>query len=60
MKRRNSIVVTMLMGASVIALSACEEPTVDAAVFESLQQCLNDPGARTETEGKTHAQQVEE
>ncbi len=43
MKRRNSIVVTLLMGASVIALTACEEPTVDAAVFENLQQCLSDP-----------------
>lgn len=30
------------MGASVIALSACEEPQVDALVFDSLQQCLAD------------------
>jgi uncharacterized protein YgiB involved in biofilm formation len=30
------------MSASAIALSACEEPKVDAAVFESLQQCIDD------------------
>ncbi len=43
MKRWNSISIALLAGVSVIALSACEEPTVDAAVFESLQQCLENP-----------------
>lgn len=43
MKRWNSISIALLAGASVIALTACEEPTVDAAVFENLQQCLNNP-----------------
>ena len=43
MKRHRSIFVSLLMGASMIALSACEEPTVDAAVFENLQQCLDNP-----------------
>ena len=32
-----------MMSVSMIALSACEEPQVDASVFESLQQCKNDP-----------------
>jgi len=43
MKRWSSISVAMLAGVSVMALTACEEPTVDAAVFESLQQCLDNP-----------------
>ncbi len=43
MKHRSSIFVSLLMGASIFALSACEEPKVDAAVFESLQQCLDNP-----------------
>ncbi len=44
MKRRNSIGGALLLGVSLIALSACEEPKVDAAVFENLQQCIDDPG----------------
>ena len=32
-----------MMGASAIALSACEEAQVDASVFETLEQCINDP-----------------
>ena len=43
MKRRNSISIAMLVGVSPIALSACEEPKVDAAVYDSLQQCIDDP-----------------
>lgn len=39
MKRSKSVAL-LAMGASVIALTACEEPQVDALVFESLQQCL--------------------
>ena len=45
MRSRNSIALALLMGASSLALSACDEPKVDAAVFESVEQCLNYPGA---------------
>lgn len=45
MKRWNSFRCVLLMGASVIALSACEEPKVDASVYETLQQCRDDPSA---------------
>ena len=48
MKRWNSISVGLLMGVSAIALTACEEPKVDAAVYESLQQCINDPDVSRE------------
>ena len=41
MSRWNSVSL-MMMGVSVIALSACDEPKVDAAVFKSLQQCIDD------------------
>lgn len=43
MKRWNSISVVMMMGVSAIALSACEEPKVDAAVYDSVEQCIKDP-----------------
>ncbi len=43
MKRGNSFRGALLMGASLIALSACEEPKVDASVYDSLQQCIDDP-----------------
>jgi len=43
MKRRNSIRGALLVGVSVIALSACEEAKVDALVFDSLEQCVADP-----------------
>ncbi len=42
MKRWNSIPIAMLTGVSLIALTACEEPRVEAMVFENLQQCLDD------------------
>lgn len=42
MKRSKSIALVM-MGASTIILSACGEPEVDAAVYENLQQCIDDP-----------------
>lgn len=42
MKRSKSIALVM-MSASTIALSACDEPTVDAAVFDTLEQCISDP-----------------
>jgi uncharacterized protein YgiB involved in biofilm formation len=43
MTRWNTISVALLMGVSLIALPACEEAKVDAAVFENLQQCYDDP-----------------
>ncbi len=48
MKSWNSISVAMMMGVSLIALTACEEPKVDAAVFESLQQCYDDPSVNND------------
>ena len=42
MKRSKSIGL-IAMGASVIALTACEEPAVDAAIFGNLSECLADP-----------------
>ena len=48
MKRWNSVSVAMLTGVSLIALSACEEPRVDASVYESLQQCIDDSGVSRE------------
>ena len=44
MKRWNSVPAALVMSVSLIALTACEEPKVDAAVFESLQQCKDEPG----------------
>ena len=41
MKRSKSIGL-VTMGAGVIALTACDEPKVDALVFDTLQQCLAD------------------
>lgn len=43
MKRRSTLSVSLLMGASLLVLSACEEPRVDAAVYESVEQCKRDP-----------------
>lgn len=48
MKRRNSISLALMIGASTFALTACEEPKVDAAVFESIQQCVEYPGVLKE------------
>ena len=47
MKRWNSIS-ALLMGASVIALSACDEQKVDAAIYDNLQQCIDDPAVTRE------------
>ena len=41
MKRSKSIGL-ITMGISVIALTACDEPKVEALVFDDLQQCLAD------------------
>ena len=59
MKRRSSVSVAALMSACVLGLTGCEEPKVDAAVFDSLQRCINEPGMlredceRSHTEAKT-------
>jgi len=55
MKRWNSITGALLLSVSVIALSACEEPKVDAAVFDSLKQCIDDPGMTRERCEKTYS-----
>jgi uncharacterized protein YgiB involved in biofilm formation len=44
MKRSRSIALVM-MGASAIALTACEEPQVEANIYESVEQCVDAPGA---------------
>ena len=43
MTNRYSLTTALLMSASLIALTACEEPKVDASIFESIEQCTNDP-----------------
>ena len=43
MKTDYSLTTTLLMSASLIALTACEEPRVDASIFESVEQCMSDP-----------------
>jgi uncharacterized protein YgiB involved in biofilm formation len=43
MKRWNSITGALLLSVSVIALSGCEEAKVDTAIFENLQQCIDNP-----------------
>ncbi len=43
MKRWNSISIGLMMSVSMIALSACEEPKVDASVYKSVEQCKKDP-----------------
>jgi uncharacterized protein YgiB involved in biofilm formation len=43
MKPWKSISVVLLSGVSAIALAACEEPRVDAAIYDDLQQCIEDP-----------------
>ena len=54
MKRWNSIFVVMMMGVSAIALSSCEEPKVDAAVYDSVEQCIKDPGVPREECEQSH------
>ena len=48
MKRCRSISVAALMGVSALSITACEEAKVDATVFSSLQQCLDDGGLTQE------------
>lgn len=54
MKRWNSISVAALMSVSAIALSACEEQKMDTAIFDSLQQCINEPGMLREDCERSH------
>ncbi|MGF1641626.1 MAG: DUF1190 domain-containing protein [Rhodospirillales bacterium] len=44
MKRSRSIALVM-MGASSIVLTACDEPQVDAYLFRDVEQCVDQPGA---------------
>src|SRR5512134_300388 len=44
MKRSRSIAI-VLMGAGTLAVTACEEPQVDASVFQDVEQCVDQPGA---------------
>ena len=43
MKRRSSIFVSLMMSVSLIALTACDEPKVDASIYESVVQCKRGP-----------------
>jgi uncharacterized protein YgiB involved in biofilm formation len=43
MKRWSSLSAGLMMSVSLIALTACEEPRVDASVYESVEQCKRDP-----------------
>ena len=43
MKSRRSLATVLMMSVSLVALTACEEPKVDAAVYKSLEQCKRDP-----------------
>ncbi len=44
MKRWNSTSIVGLVGISAIVLAACEEPKVEGAIFNNLQQCIDDRG----------------
>ena len=44
MKRWNSTSIVGLVSVSAIMLAACEEPKVDGAIFDNLQQCIDDRG----------------
>jgi len=43
MKPWSSVSTILMISASLIALTACEEPKVDASIYESLDQCKRDP-----------------
>lgn len=44
MTHRNSISLAALLAASALVITGCEEPKVDTAIFESVEQCVNEPG----------------
>ena len=56
MKSRSSVSVAALLSACVIGLTGCEEPKVDAAIFDSVQQCINEPGMLRDECEKRHAE----
>ena len=43
MKSWSSRSASLMMSVSLIALTACEEPKVDASIYESIGQCKSDP-----------------
>ena len=43
MKFRKSVSTILMVSVSVLALTACEEPKVDASIFKNLEQCKGDP-----------------
>lgn len=43
MKPWSSVPVSLMISVSLIALTACEEPKVDATIYESIDQCKKDP-----------------
>ena len=43
MKRLNSISFRLMLSASILALTACDEPQVDALIYENVDQCKKDP-----------------
>jgi uncharacterized protein YgiB involved in biofilm formation len=47
-KSRSSITISLMVSVSLVALTACDEPKVDASVFKNLDQCKNDPMMRSE------------
>ena len=47
-KSRSSIAITLMVSVSLIALTACDEPKVDASIFKNLDQCKNDQMMRSE------------
>ena len=43
MKAWSTKTAVLMMSVSLIALTACEEPKVDASIYESIDQCTRDP-----------------
>jgi uncharacterized protein YgiB involved in biofilm formation len=43
MKRWSSISACLMMSVSLIALTGCEEPKVDTSIYETVDQCKQDP-----------------
>ena len=48
MKRWSSISVRVMMSVSLISLTSCDEPKVDASIYESVGQCTRDPLASSD------------
>ena len=58
MKRSRSIRLLM-MGASAVALTACDEPKIDAVIYDGIQQCLAD-GLLTREQCQTEYERARE